>query len=499
MRAQEPMAQKASMSITNIVLGWLGYDLCTENDCDEHSQGNEVKDDGSSWIWVEQDGDKLSQNDLEFFERKQQKQPPLLSYADAVKASFERCKQGKNGAMKRTEDVDDIETEAESKLNWNLAKAKMIKQEANTCVYEGLPMKMKADRKRKASGRYQPFPKNPKISYLEKENITNYVLDRQLVPYNSGRITLQNFTGCQANLPVAKTSYDSHWITVGKKNCSFKPVCYPKVSKMRFVVDVSDNNCINVLRMHGHGLGLKSSRSRSLKDLYTVVDDVKRPFAEKVQRECARSLSKVTCSRKTNNSKREIKDIEKRINPRKSAYSKQTSNDNCKTRCTEFAITENMLPLQYLLAIQSQPMAIEWPQKEKRAESSQRVFDSFKFMEDVFTGIINLALSLSQIEVGNLEDFSIERCGSSQKDQEVTRKTERPSKRSVTQKALRGKSDKKMELVKSSEFGIHKRNVKKRCAFKNLYKATKQQGKRNSKNRNFTPQKFSGRGGARGW
>ena len=491
--------------MANIVFGWLGYDLWNA----ENEEEVKLQESSNSWIWVEQDGDTLSQDDLEFHERKQQKCTPLLSYADAVRASFERCKRDEKAEKVRKESC--YNTMVKKIANGNLAEEKLLRQNTDPCLSERFQMKMKTDSKRKFCSRYQPFPKNQKVSFLERENITNYVLDRQIIPYNSGRITLVNFVEHSASIPLAKSNSDGHWITVGKEKCSFKPVHHPKVPKMRFVVDVSDNNCITILRMAGDQFDVDCPREQKLKDICTIVDDVKYDRKVKFQRESAGSVQVLCFNRMDNSSgvkdksmvknpKRKIRVTERRRDKknRQSAHMTSCTNAASKKRCIEFAIEQNIIPLQYLLGIQHQPLSIEWPNRTISKDSPNSIFDGFKFMEGVFNGILSIALSLSQIEMGNFNEL----CDYDEPEkvqEDAAPRKKGPSKRKVIPRATRGKRDiMKTQVYNNTDFAMCKRKKKKWCEFINANKAPRNHPKINKKSRNLTPKRFSGRGGARG-
>ena len=495
---EEPTAFEPKMSMANVVFRWLGYDLWN----DQTPEEADVQESESNWVWVAKDGDILSQDDLEFFERKQQKIEPLLSYADAVRASIDRCKNDEASSKKD----DDYNILLKKIANCNLAEEKEIIQNADVCLNEELQMKMRTSRKRTSLARYQPFPKNQKASFLERENMTSYLLDRQILPYNSGRITLLNLTEPSAANGSAKYSNDSHWITVGKENSSFKPVSYPRVAKMRFVVDVSDNNCINILRMGGNTPDL--SRSQNLKDICTIVDDIKPPEICRYQRKDTRNIQILSAYNESgmgnrcivNISKRPTKMTERKRGRKALNTSRKPLNINTfdKKRCIQLAIERNIIPLQHLLGIKHQPMSVEWQKKGITKDLPQSILHGFKFMGDVFNGILNIALSLSPTDVAEVQrPYNYDNSAKMQESVAVRRK-KAPSKRFPMQKNLRSKKDSKAQLNGKTNSGACKWNKKKRYEFVNANKAPKNYQRGNNKNRNFIPQKFSGRGGARG-
>ena len=487
--------------MANVVFGWLGYDLWNYQTPEKADE----RENDSNWVWVAQDGDVLSQDDLEFFERKQQKVEPLLSYADAVRASIDRCKNDEASSKKE----HDYNILFKKIANCNLADEKEIIQNADVCLNKELQMKMKTNRRRISLARYQPFAKNQKASFLERENMTSCILDRQILPYNSGRITLLNLTEPSVANGTAKCSHDSHWITAGKQNSSFRPVSYLRVAKMRFVVDVSENNCINILRMDGNTPD--SSNSQKLKDMCTVVDDIKPPEISRFQRKDTRNFQILSVNRVynesgienrfiVNNSKRPIKMTERKRRRKALNTSRKPSNVNAfdKKRCIQLAIERNIIPLQHLLGVKHQPMSVEWQKKGiTKKDLPQSILHGFKFMEDVFNGILNIALSLSPTDMADVQGpCSYHNSAKMQESVAVSRK-KAPSKRFSMEKNLRSKKDSKAQSSGKTNCGVCKRNKKKRYEFVNVNKAQKYYQKRNSKNKNFIPQKFSGRGGAR--
>ena len=498
---EEPTALETRMSMANVVFGWLGYDLWSE----ENEQEAKLQEASNSWIWVEQDGDRLSQDDFEFIENNQHNSTPLLSYADAVRASFERCKRDQNTAKVREENA--YNTLMKKTINCNLAGGETMTHSADHSHGERLQMKIRPDRKRKLEGRYQPFPKNQKISFLERENITNYVLDRQIVPYNSGRITLINFMEPTVAIPKAKSNTSCHWITVGKEKCSFKPVQYPKVAKMRFVVDISDNNCITILRMDGDKYS-SDSTSQKLKDICTIVGDVKQKGMTKLRRESAKGIQVMRLNRVKDDSgvkgqiiaktsKRGKRITEKRREQKHYQTSHMLDPNDLEKSCIKFCIEQNIIPLQYILGVQHQPLSIEWPEKALNSYSPpHRIFNRLQFMEGVLTGILSIALSLSSIDVGDFgKSYEYENL---ERNQESLEKAKGTYKRSGVIRNTRGKKDSmKIQVYSYADFRHCKRN-KKKNEFINSKKASNHHQKGKKKNRNFTPQKFSGRGGARG-
>ena len=483
------------MSVTDIVFGWLGYDLWSEGNDEASEKGSTSKENNDNWIWVDRDGDRISQDDLEFFEKKQRRGPPLLSYAEAVKASFERCKP-ENGEIKRSKD-DGISAE----VNKNLVDEEIItKGNADGGVNERVPMKMKADRKRKSSGRFQPFPKHPKISYLENRNITNYVLERRIVPRSSRRIVCQSIKELNAEIPTVKSQYVSHWITVGKKQCTFKPVCRPRVLKMRLVVDVSDNHRIHVLRTCALRNNVESQGSAKLKDLYTIVDDIKQPRKTYAVKESAKKLN-LACVNRVKTAFEEKKKPGKSSNHIISSGKGRTPTDSTDPLCTKgltkFAIESKILALQYLLGVIKQPLSIELPQVKIAEDSSDNIFEGLNFIEEIFSGIINFAFSLSQMEVGYVEDFRMVPFFSSEIEDDLADRKEAAFKSSSTPRTTRHRKRRhRAEGYKDPNHKIHSKDDKKRELFKPLHK---NRNNRKRKSRNFTPQKFSGRGGNRGW
>ena len=585
--------------------GWFGYDLWSNAPSEEERatiEDERPKDE--NWIWVDNEGDHLHQNDVELLETDELKREQLMSYADAVRASTERRKHASN-------DGREVNNEESVEKNKNQPGARKQSQK-NENEYESdnedkninkecVQKSTRPDRKRKYSDRYRPFPILGRTTDIEETNMTKWVFERQLTWFGHKKLALPASTTNEVAVHhpnVCLTVPDRYaWKIVGGKE--------KRLSKMQkdqanfragqFVIDVSGNNgVLSLLRVGSCDTTIRAKTSQKLVELCTVVHDVKltrkagkckiidleeAEFDELRQgikygpltKEQTKRVEKMACSE---TKKREIVQefdngdqeftiiktygpltkeqtvkLKEKVNfsegagkygtkgqsgtndsymrqfqegieygpPTKEAMKSKKIRKNTKNRsgkqrrisyedkATQCCIVESRVaikpelrivvesqPLKYLLRIEQQPLSIEWYKEDMTKPSTKSIFNGLKFMESVFLSLMSLAISMTKIDIVSLEDFQ-----NYDNDIAETKTTAVGKCRPKRCFGGRERRDEEVEMppVRRERMFQKKRYKKKvlKCGNKTVFK----KGASNNKNRNFTPQKFSGRGGAR--
>ena len=584
--------------------GWFGYDLWSNVPSEEERatiEDERPKDE--SWIWVDTEGDHLSQNYVEILEKDELKREPLMSYADAVRASTEGRTQANNDGRKVNNEKsvqknkDQAEARKQSQKNENESNNEN-KDASKDCVQKSI----RPDRKRKYSDRYRPFPILGRTTDIEETNMTKWVFERQISWFGHKKLALPASTTNEVAIhhpSVCLTVPDRYaWKIVGGKE--------KRLSKMQkdqanfragqFVIDVSGNNgVLSLLRVGSCDTTIRTQTSKKLVELCTVVHDVKltrkagkckiidleeAEFDELRQglkygpltKEQTKRVEKMACSE---TKKREIVQVLdngdqeftlmktygpftkeqtmkleqkanfnegagkcgtkgqsginddcmkhfqegirygpltkeqamklKKISKNTKSRSSKPRRISCEDKATQCCIVETRVaakpelriviesqPLKYLLRIEQQPLSIEWYKEDMTKPSTKSIFNGLKFMENVFLSLMSLAISMTKIDIVSLEDFQ-----NTDYDIAETKTTTVGKSRPIRCPGRRERRDEEVEIppVRRERMFMKKDYKKKvlKCGNKTFFK----KGASNNKNRNFTPQKFSGRGGAR--
>lgn len=585
--------------------GWFGYDLWSSAPSEEERatiEHQRPKDE--NWIWVDNEGDHLSQNDVEFFEKDELKKEPLMSYADAVRVSTERCKQANNdeGEINKEESVEKNKNQAEARKQ---SQKNEYENEDESISKECMQKSTRPDRKRKYSDRYRPFPILGRTTDIEETNMTKWLFERQLSWFGHKKLAVTASTTNEVAIHhqnVCLPVPDRYtWKIVGGKEKQLSKMQKDQANFRagQFVIDVSDNNgVLSLLRVGSCDTTIKTKTSQKLVELCTVVQDVKLtrkagkckiidleenelheliqgikcgPLTKEQMKRVEKMASSEIKKRKmvrvldsvdqeftliktgikygpltkeqtiklegtanfgedagrhgnmgqsgtdddymrqfqegtkygplTKEQAMKLKKIRKNTK-NKSGKQRQISYEDKATQCCiiesrvetkpEFRIVVESQPLRYLLRIEQQPLSIEWYKEDMTTPSSKSIFNGFRFMESVFVSLMSLAMSMTKIDIVSLEDFQNNEYDIA--ETETTTVGKRQPKRHL---ARREKRDEEVEVPPVR----HKRMFKKKdykkkvlkCGNKTIFK----KGGSNNKNRNFTPQKFSGRGGAR--
>ena len=486
--------------LNNMVFGWFGYEWWQGSEADNKEDGDKAENDKDCWIWVDNEEDKLSQDDLEFFEKKKLTSVPLKSYADIVKLSFEKCKR----------EETQMQEKAVAKKRKNREKSNGCSSPQNTvyCINDVTKSKIRLERKRKRIGRYSPFSKSAKIVNMENFNIASDIFNRQVLPLRDITLGIKvsrilNVTNAAVETKMPG-SVGSGWQIVGRKRkypAKMYLARYPKAS--RLVVDVGSNGVLDLLRMRGENPILESTR---LVDLCTVVDDVKpkQPLTKSFNQSMINNeANKKSCEKLASRlaEQYEVKSTKERKQKlqKNSAKKNHIKNQNIIIWNVGQSIPDDLITLKYLLGILKQPLSIEQAGENDTESNPQCVFEGFKFMEDIFFSLIGIAFSVTINELSSINSGypkHDEDIGSSKYHYKQFRKQVTKAKYRRMGKLLRprdktplGQLKEKSKLVKSK---LDNNEI-----LKNTNKVCRKNDKSKKKRRNFTPQKFSGRTGAR--
>eukprot|EP00794_Sanderia_malayensis_P003505 gene3505-4005_t len=503
-----------------MVFWWLGYDWWgaeestgDNGDKSDKSDATATEREKEDWIWIDHSDNVLKQSDLDFFERcdESNSEEPLrefrLSYADAVRASFERCKKGSSENYSERN-----KTTIDGSSSWNLAKVKLLPQGFNDySANEKIPTKRtpatEFDRKRKNKNlrRYQPFPKQGRLSitatsdskaycqfnFLEKEFLAPFKF-----PFDQNEMKKE---------PQHMTIISSHddkygWKTVERGlNRRASNTKFANAFKAnRFAVDVSNNEfdmniCLLRMRCLPEDLVKTTKKDEIMKNCCTVVEDVRIPI-----RDINKGSNHTICVRK---------DLKKMITLRikKSNEIKWRAEKKdylIPSRIKKTTTLQNnavdIRPLRYLLGLEKQPLCIEW-KMEREDESINTLSQGRKFIEHIFNGLFCLALSISGMDVtaNNYQILSVPEIRGTNQN-EVSNQVKSRQIR-ISRRGRRSRCDSKWRLELKTQRQIAKGAIPKSrlgCMKKaNMVKF--RQAKHSSKSRNFTAQKFSGRSGVR--
>ncbi len=448
---------------------WLGYDWWSEQENQDGGSSEPRADRDDEWVWVNDTDNTLTHSDLEFFEKRGSEQR-YVSYADAVKASFERCK-------KTEEEVEIEKNENKMENDWNLAKATILPQDIDYFKNESVPMLTRFERKRKSIERYQPFPKQGRLSsdHTSKQQI----FSTSIIPFDASNISISH--------PKTSVPEYNGWKTVGKRCNHFRKINFEKAFKSnRFAIDVSSdidmNNCL--LRMRSCPSGMELPNSNNIMEFCKIVEDVQQPIRNtKLESKFENILRKTICLKfgKKNSIAWKYQDRCHCI-----------PNKNRSSIMFDYADSIDVQSLKYVLGIEPQPLSIEWNTCTDR--SVQTMSHAMQYVEQLLTGLFTLAVSMTTIEVPALQDFDIF---------EVPRPTENieeiPNRKQMMKEKRDRKRDMLSQVIRERKQGYaFKQNGKKKSDVTKRANMTRfRQGRQNSKNRNFMARRFSGRGGVR--
>eukprot|EP00112_Aurelia_sp_Birch-Aquarium-sp1_P002512 Seg1278.12 transcript_id=Seg1278.12/GoldUCD/mRNA.D3Y31 product="hypothetical protein" protein_id=Seg1278.12/GoldUCD/D3Y31 len=575
--------------------GWFGYDLWSSAPSEEERATiDDQRPKDENWIWVDNEGDHLSQNDVEFFEKDELKKEPLMSYADAVRVSTERCKQANNdeGEINKEESVEKNKNQAEARKQ---SQKNEYENEDESLIAKG---NTATDTGHFQFWEEQPTLKRQNDKWASRLKDNSHGSASQEI--SCDRITTNEVAIHHQNvcLPVPDRYT---WKIVGGKEKQLSKMQKDQANFRagQFVIDVSDNNgVLSLLRVGSCDTTIKTKTSQKLVELCTVVQDVKLTrkagkckIIDLEENELHELIQGIKCGPLTKEQTKRVEkmassEIKKRKMVRvldsvdqeftliktgikygpltkeqtiklegtanfgedagrhgnmgqsgtdddymrqfqegtkygpltkeqamklkkirkntknKSGKQRQISYEDKATQCCiiesrvetkpEFRIVVESQPLRYLLRIEQQPLSIEWYKEDMTTPSSKSIFNGFRFMESVFVSLMSLAMSMTKIDIVSLEDFQNNEYDIA--ETETTTVGKRQPKRHL---ARREKRDEEVEVPPvRHERMFKKKDYKKKvlkCGNKTIFK----KGGSNNKNRNFTPQKFSGRGGAR--